>query len=480
MGRLLGEVDPAVDAVMVVGPAPAKPAAGLTVASLRAPGVRPGLLRSPTTQRAGYVQLMDVAPSIVGLVGAERPETMRGRPFTVAPSNATTESLRAQLVDGNDAAIFRGTILTPVAVVFTVLVGLLLLAAAAALMLGTERRRWSAPLIAACSIAVLGYVASVYLARLFPFHRIGALGYWAFLFVGAALFAGATWVVARRRAIDALVIGLAALVALLVGDVVRGSNLQFASGFGFSPDVAGRFVGFGNVSYAVLAASSLLLAGMLAARWPGRIGRRAALAVLAVAAVADGAPFWGADVGGVLTLIPAFVLVAVLVHGSRIRVRTIVLSVAATVLAVGLAVAIDMSRPSAERTHLGRLVEQIGGEGSTALTTVVHRKLAMSLATLSSSQWLPMVSIVAVFLVFLVSRRKSLRSSARSRLLDQRAAFLGVALVAMLGFALNDQGIVVPAVMLGILAPALVVLVVAGDPPLPHQQTAVPVWVHSS
>ncbi len=37
----------------------------------------------------------------------------------------------------------------------------------------------------------------------------------------------------------------------------------------------------------------------------------------------------------------------------------------------------------------------------------------------------------------------------------------GLALVAVLGFALNDQGIVVPAVMLGVLAPALVLLVVA-------------------
>jgi hypothetical protein len=55
-----------------------------------------------------------------------------------------------------------------------------------------------------------------------------------------------------------------------------------------------------------------------------------------------------------------------------------------------------------------------------------------------------------------------------------------VAVVAVLGFALNDQGIVVPAVMLGILAPALVVLVVAGDPPLAHQRTWVSVSVHNS
>jgi hypothetical protein len=50
-----------------------------------------------------------------------------------------------------------------------------------------------------------------------------------------------------------------------------------------------------------------------------------------------------------------------------------------------------------------------------------------------------------------------------------------VAVVAVLGFALNDQGIVVPAVMLGILAPALVVLAIAADPPPAHQRTSVSV-----
>ena len=37
---------------------------------------------------------------------------------------------------------------------------------------------------------------------------------------------------------------------------------------------------------------------------------------------------------------------------------------------------------------------------------------------------------------------------------------VGLGVVAALGFALNDQGIVVPGVMLGVLAPVLVMLVV--------------------
>jgi hypothetical protein len=459
VGALLANVDPASDAVVVVGPVPSRSAGGLTVAALRAPGVRAGLLRSGTTQRAGYVQLMDVAPTILDVLGVHRPETMRGRPFTVAPSTASAAARRATLVDGNEAAQFRSLILTPVAIVFTLLVAALVCAAVVAVVSIRRGRPRGVQLLPWLALATLGYVAAVYLARLLPFHRLGIVPFWTFLAVVSALFAAVVWWGSRRRPLDALIGGLAALVVLLVTDVVRGSPLQFDSGFGFSPEVAGRFIGYGNVSYAVLASASVLLAGLLAYRVRGRGGAALALAVLGVAIVADGAPFWGADVGGVLTMVPAFALAAALLFHVRVRLRTVLVFVGATLVALTIATIVDLSRPAANRTHLARLAEQIGGEGSSAFTTVLHRKLEMSLATLSSSQWRPMVPLVLGFVAFLVWGPGRLLAPLFARVPQLRAVLAGLALVAALGFALNDQGIVVPGVMLGVLAPALVLLV---------------------
>src|SRR5207244_4339279 len=56
IGQLLQHVDPRHDAVMVVGPVATE--RQLTIAALRAPGVTPGFLRSATTQRSGFVQLI--------------------------------------------------------------------------------------------------------------------------------------------------------------------------------------------------------------------------------------------------------------------------------------------------------------------------------------------------------------------------------------------------------------------------------------
>jgi len=95
---------------------------------------------------------------------------------------------------------------------------------------------------------------------------------------------------------------------------VLGSPLQFNGALGYSPEVAGRFIGFGNAGFAVFGASALFLACLVAARG-GRGARAVALAILAGAVLLDGAPVWGADVGGVLALVPAFGLVAVRLLG---------------------------------------------------------------------------------------------------------------------------------------------------------------------
>ena len=123
---------------------------------------------------------------------------------------------------------------------------------------------------------------------------------------------------------------------MLVVDVVLGNPLQFNSALGFSPSVAGRFIGFGNAGYAALAAAALiLLAGLLAHRVGGRRGAWWAVGVLVVALLADGAPIWGADVGGVLSMVPAYGITAALLLGIHVRVRTVVAFVSAALVALG-------------------------------------------------------------------------------------------------------------------------------------------------
>ena len=452
VGQLLQRVNSARDAVLVVGPVRKTGEAALMVAALRAPGLQPGLLRSGTTQRAGYVQLMDVAPTVLDLVGVAQPDSMRGRPFAVTHAGTTPLQRRATLVDGTDAARFRAQTLVPVAMLF---MALQLLVAIAAVVSLTDRAARVKAFLPSLALAALGYVLAVYLARLFPFHQLGAPLYWAFLVGFAAGFGVAVWFGARRQVVDALIIGLGATVVLLVVDVVLGSSLQLDSAFGFSPEIAGRFIGFGNVSYALLAAAAILLAGLLAHRLGRRWGPWVGVTVLVVVTVADGAPFWGADVGGMLTMVPVFALLAARLLGRSIRARTLFVAFGATVVGIAVVTGIDLLRPVGSRTHLARLVEQVDREGLSALTTVVHRKLDMSLSTITTSHWLPLVVLGIGFVAYLSRRPTRPLRALVTRIPELRAALVGLLMIGVLGAALNDQGIVVPAVMLGVLVPVL-------------------------
>ena len=83
VGRMLADVDFSRDAVVVVGPAASRRGSGLTVAAIRAPDVSPGLLRSATSRRTGFVYVADVAPTVLDLFGVSTPDDMEGRVMQV-------------------------------------------------------------------------------------------------------------------------------------------------------------------------------------------------------------------------------------------------------------------------------------------------------------------------------------------------------------------------------------------------------------
>src|SRR5206468_542151 len=113
-------------------------------------------------------------------------------------------------------------------------------------------------------------------------------------------------------------------VAVLLFDVATGSRLQVNSVLGYSPLTAARFFGIGNSAFAVLVATSLLLAGAHL-QWAPR--RREALVAVAglllLVVVVDGAPSLGSDVGGILTLVPVVGVSLIAFSGRRVSWRSI-------------------------------------------------------------------------------------------------------------------------------------------------------------
>jgi hypothetical protein len=471
IGGLLREVDFQRDAVMIVGPSPPLREVRLTIAALRGPAIEPGLLHTGTTRRSGFIQLIDVAPTILERVGVEVPDSMEGRAAEVGRGGGSASDRRAFLEDADAAAQFRDERIPTIVIVF---VGAqVLLVIGALIWLARPDRPRVAPILQTAALAALGLIATVLLARLVPFHEIGAVAYWVFLAVGAFALAAVYQLARRRGVLLPLMLALGVIVVLLLFDAVIGTPLQFNNPLGYSPRVAGRFSGYGNLAYAALASAAVLLSGLLAHRLGGRRGALTAIGLLAVVFVVDGVPFWGADVGGVLSILPAYAVTAYLLLGLRVRLRTALLCIAGAVAAVLAFGAFDLTRPADERTHLGRLFETTGSRGWSGLWTVIQRKIAQNLEVLFTSEWLIIVLLMLVFLAYLSVRHRERLREIVQRVPEMRAAFIGFAILAVLGFAFNDSGIAIPGMMLSVLNATIIVLFVTlGRPSVPPAEAA--------
>jgi hypothetical protein len=473
VGRLTGMVDPERDLVVLV--APVSPGAAtrgkeqLTAFAMAGPLVEPGLARSGTTRRAGYVTLPDVAPTVLDHLDIDLPDAMNGTAITSDGSGAPTAATIDGLVGDNEVAVFRDSAVGPVSVVYIVLQVVVYGLAVLALLRPRHRPRLGR-LALGGALVVLAIPVVGFLSGLFPYDDLNVGAYTVVVLVAATGLGALAWLLGARHLLGPPLLLVGLTLAVMLGDVATGGHLQINTVFGYSPIVAGRFAGFGNLSFALTAISAIVVAtGVWALpRMHGRRGRvdesmgrrgwplAVAAVILGVTLAFDGLPSIGSDVGGVLAAGPAFAVVLLLLAGVPIDRRRLVAIALGTVAVLGAFAALDLARPADQRTHLGRFVESLtdGGAG-----TVVGRKLESNVSILTSSVWTWLVPIGLAFVAFLTWRSRGLLQRLQDRVPGLRACLVGGLVAAILGLAVNDSGVAIPAMMFGVALPYLSFLV---------------------
>ena len=457
VGKLLDHVD-AGDMVIVMGPTPPMERDALNVAAVRAPGFSPGLLRSTTTQRDGFVSLVDVAPTVLTYFGLDRPDAMEGRRMETGSVGGSFADHRTFLVNVNEDGLFRDSLVgASMGVVMGVAIALVVIAIAIDRW-ARFQARGAIGILVLVALWLLGFLDATYLAGPFHFGRNGgAVAYWAFVIGVGLVIAVACLLATRRQPVLAVLAGLGTVVALHLVDLVTGAHLEWNTVFGYSPTIGIRFVGQGNLTFAQLGGAAVLFAGLLAWQVSTRRGVQIAVALLAVTVVVMGAPFWGNDFGGAVSAAPGFALLAWLLLGHELRWRTVWVLVGVLV-AAGLAVGVvDILRPSDQRTHVGKFFEKAGTDFGSA-TLVLRRKASENLSVLGHSVLLGCLIAFALLVVYLCwVRPRSLRTLI-ARVSTARITAISLAVLAVLGFALNDSGITIPSMMAAIAEAALVIV----------------------
>ncbi|WP_421120072.1 hypothetical protein ACE2AJ_01585 [Aquihabitans daechungensis] len=474
LGRLVESVDPETDTVMVLAPYNRAGDRDLTMVAVAGPEISPGYLRSASTQRSGFLTLVDIGPTILDTFGIARPTAMEGRPVVDVASGDSVSARVDHLVTRNRESRHREQLLTPTTTLVVVLMAVVL-----ALAIAAHANRWGRrgrATVAFAGLVDLTILPASYLARFFALEDHPASFYWMFLLGTALVVPAVACALARGRGATRapLVTVLSLMGLVLIGDVVSGSHLSLGAAFGYSPTGNSRLYGISNYSYGQLAAAACLVAAWLAAVLAGRRGRIAGIGLMVAVLVVLGVPTWGSDVGGVLAFTPAVATFAVLVTGRRIRLRTLVIGVGATagaILAFGL---LDLARAPSDRGHLGRLFERIGDEGPSPVIAMVQRKLTANLAVSTSSLWVLAIPLAIAFWLYLRrSQRRPFEAMAAS--FATLPAGLWAALVAaVLGSALNDSGAIIGGIVAMVLATSLAVLLVDDDASAEPAQDPVP------
>lgn len=427
-------------------------------------------LSSASTRWTGLVQLTDLASTILSYAGVDDPsEGTVGRPWRPStPHPATSTETIAQLVGTDRAAqVFR----TQSGPFFQILGVAQVLFFGGALLLLVRRSRHRERILSTVQIVALGaasFPVASFLANVARWWRVerADLVLWTTILgitvaVAAAALAG-PW---RQRIYGPPGVVAALTATVLAVDVSTGSNLQHSSLLGLSPLVAGRFYGFGNIPYAIFVASCLVAAAALA-QWlidSGRSRRTAALAAAAVGLVAvavDGAPQAGADVGGILATIPGFVVLVLGVWGARVTVSRIALAGLGAAALFAVVAWLDWLRPTGSRTHFGNFfADVLSGDA----WTVVGRKARASIGTLQRSPyygWLVPVAYAAIGWLIRPGRSGGMADAVERWSVLRHLIWAGL-LTGAVGFAVNDSGIIVPAILLTVGIPLLVSAIAA-------------------
>ena len=472
---------PAGTTLLVTAPgAPSKPP-HLQLALADGPGYSSGLLNAVSTRQPGLIVLTDLTPTVLGWLGA--PESAStGPPQTVGAhvTRGDRGSLAAtvQALTGRDTAeqVWRDThdeffwaySLADAAVLAAI--GLASWGAA------PEQRRRRARGWRVAGVFAAAVPVGTFLANLVPWSTTAHPAAWLYgVSVALALvIAGAALLGCRHRG-PLAPLGVICLftVAVLGVDVMTGSGLQLETPFGLSVLEAGRFYGIGNEALGIYGLSGLFGAAWLALVLLRRYSPSRRPAVLAVAAVAtftvfaSGWPGFGGKVGGTIAMVPCFLLLGMVVAGTRLNWRRILLVAVSGLALFAVFALISYLVPATGHSDIGVFAGNTlhGRSGGLLL-----RKINSNLGSLSVNAFSPLIPIVAIVTGLMLWR------PAWFRLTTMPAAFaaepllrpvLGVLwLMPVLGWLANDSGVIVAAAVLPFALPlAIAILAAAAYPP---------------
>ncbi|MEV6348483.1 hypothetical protein [Actinoplanes sp. NPDC051851] len=360
--------------MLIAGVADTDSTSRLHVAIAEGDGWEGGWLTSAGTGRDGYLQLVDLAPTVLTALGKSSPEKLfAGYAASVAAGRPA--DVAAAMQGGNDAdrrAIAQRGV---AGIFFTVLAIVQLLLFVLVVPVLIRARRHAGPaapplpprrlvaLVEAALIAAGLAIPAALIADAVPWwssgHPAWTFGTATFLVMvlGTLLvrlsprYGRTLWPLGTAAAIGALVIAI---------DLSTGARLQLNGVAGYSATHGVRYAGLGSVGLGVFVAGLLMTAGCLAQRVARPWRPLVVVFFGGVGVVMVGSPYLGADPVGAIAVTAGVCVTAAISKGGWLTFARFAWSaLAGLAVTVGFAV-LDLHRDSPEQGTLGRFLSALG------------------------------------------------------------------------------------------------------------------------
>jgi hypothetical protein len=457
--------------VILLSPSPNEDAFDhMTPIVVRSPRHTGGLLRSGTTQRAGIVASLDVAPTMLDYFHLPSPPSFNGRRARAVEARGE----RIAALVATDARAYEGDRIRALFLpIFGAYMGLVIVLT---LVGGTlPGSKWPRPGAQArvLPLVALAAPAAGLLVRLATPARTGEVVLLVLILaVSAGLAAVAVRV--RRHALAPVGFLCVLLAAVIVGDAFTGCRLQVASAFGYSPIVGVRFYGLGNEGVALLLGATMMaIACAICPDVPTRrrltrLARErlwSAAVVSLIATVVIGHPRRGANTGGAIAAVAGFAAFLMVFARVRPSWRAAAAVALLIVVIVGGFVWMDAHRPPDSETHMGRAARAILHGGLPTLKQIILRKLTSNVRVAAWSPWVLPAGPVLLAVIVAALRPIRLVQRAYAAAPSLRPAAIGLVTAAIVGFLFNDSGLPMAGIILSffILAVSFVTLGPAGE-----------------
>lgn len=390
------------------------------------------VLYSDTTRRDGIVGNVDIAPTVLSYFNLNSNE-MTGR---ILRSKDVEDNLN-YLKNLNKRVVNTSTQRVRVLYSFAIYE---IIASILALGLIVFRKKIQSKWYKYISLGLIGSMIAPFTLLIIPlFGATDIIITYALLISITAFVVFLIYLLSKDDPLNVILYSAALLVFSLLLDIITGQNLIKNSLLGYDPIIGARYYGIGNEYMGILIGAVLILATVLMEKYS--INKYISIAFLGLVTIIVGFPKFGANVGGTITAVFTFLFVSIRLIGQKINFKKIIYIGLAVIGVVGMMAIIDLFIIESQ-SHLAGAINQIVSGGPVVIYQIIVRKISMNLRLIGVTIWSKVLLSAIIVLGVLFYKPIGLIKQISLKYPKIAIGWSGIIVACIIGFAVNDSGIV--------------------------------------